>query len=356
MIKIHDIPSENLVSILEYLTSIDIVKCTLLDKNLFTNNIITKAVSYHINNINMIIYSKSSSSNNNNNKLYDPNINKANTIEYLRKREIYCILHIINTPFPLNGIGCWISTNWISNTKKYLDSIDSNLCINDKLNKKQNKIKRRRGVEVLLPSSNMMYDINCSHNNLALTNRKRLIDPILFKYLRNHYKEGIIYKNSTKPCPICIDNKEKIKSNEKQIKEIITNTINNTKLADLYYRKSGIPSNFLTSKLTSSLLKESENLQSNILLTEEFNLLHSTFINTSNSDNTPRSIDRSTDNKSLPMDGIENNTNEPQIIDKEMLIKTIKEYEHSLSVNNETIRNISHHQPLIPGLYNIISR
>ena len=67
--------------------------------------------------------------------------------------------------------GYWISTCWLSNAKKYFDSLvlpDLERQVAKTPKKRQSKIRHRRGSDALPPWPDINTDLLCAHNNLSL--------------------------------------------------------------------------------------------------------------------------------------------------------------------------------------------
>lgn len=188
-------------------------------------------------------------------------------------------IHIISTSF---SIGFWISSSWLSNSKKYYEALhlpeliivkQHNKSKNNSSNKKkQHKIRQRRGSESLPPWPNMNADIVCCHGGLSLTKmpraKRRIIETKYWYFLRKFYPDGKEFKISKyslqNDCNICcLDNQEAkvvaIIKHEAVILERKQDFLPNS-LLSLSLRKSGVPPNYLTSKvIINSITSTSDN-------------------------------------------------------------------------------------------------
>lgn len=187
--------------------------------------------------------------------------------EFLYFIEVKSILNSLSSPQATNGY--WISTSWVSNAKKYYESLiipDINLDSNSKKqngsSKKMQKIRIRRGSDALPPWPNMNAEIVCSHGNLSLSKgiqskgKRKLIDKKSWKLLRLFYPLGIEFKGSTSSeCGECLLLNSVSKMIENENKEDVSFRFDkiSPNMISILQRKNGVPSNFLVKNIYGSL-------------------------------------------------------------------------------------------------------
>lgn len=155
-------------------------------------------------------------------------------------------------------LGYWISCAWVSNAKKYFESLslpDLHSTTSKQKkgnNKRQSKIRQRRGSDALPPWTSINSDLICIHGGLALSKvskaKRRLIDSRCWRLLRQYYHEGPEYRCSTSSdCCICLDVSLEARAvaNDKKSTELLIrrNDLVTPILEGLFHRKSGVPNN-----------------------------------------------------------------------------------------------------------------
>lgn len=133
-------------------------------------------------------------------------------------------------------------------------------------NKKQTKIRQRRGSDSLPPWPSMTADIICQHGCLSLGKgpgggKRRLVDPKSFFFLRKFYPAGPIFKSTkVQDCELCTTGLELSKATaaekrEAELSQRRAATIFGP-LENVAARRCGVPSHLLSAKLTAQLLEE----------------------------------------------------------------------------------------------------
>ena len=161
------------------------------------------------------------------------------------------------------NLGFWISTNWLSNAKKYFDSIELPDVVETESNKpsikKKTKIQRRREPDVMRPWCSMTADIVCEHGGLAISSstsrsKRRAMNSRMWHFLSKFYPNGPEFHcSNTEECIICteelaqakaamIDKKEAVKA-ERRL-DLVPEA-----LVALSARKSGVPMHCVTSRV-----------------------------------------------------------------------------------------------------------
>ena len=170
--------------------------------------------------------------------------------------------------------GYWISSSWVSNAKKYFEALilpdlsdigkskpnhtTNNSSTNNntnnskqtpkKVNKKQARIRQRRGSDALPPYPAINSDLICIHGGLSHSKtskcKRKLIDKRVWYILRKFYPAGPEYKsNICSECIICTEqeNKEKLNVYINNINVITLRNNNCIKLENLLNRRNGVP-------------------------------------------------------------------------------------------------------------------
>mmetsp|Transcript_28411 Transcript_28411/g.31021 ORF Transcript_28411/g.31021 Transcript_28411/m.31021 type:complete len:426 (-) Transcript_28411:856-2133(-) len=119
--------------------------------------------------------------------------------------EVTSFLYVLAYPQPIDNKGYWLSAGWASNAKKYFEA-----CILPDLNtptrktstpKRQSKIRQRRGSDALPPWPDINADLVCAHGGLAVAktskSKRRAIDSRCWKMLRKYYPCGPEYRCTT---------------------------------------------------------------------------------------------------------------------------------------------------------------
>ena len=261
-------------------------------------------------------------------------------------------------------IGFWISTSWLSNAKKYFDSLvlpdlDRNAAKTPK--NKLSKIRHRRGSDALPPWPDINADLLCAHYNLSLATgrrnsgfkgRRRAIDSRSWYILRKFYPHGPAFKCSTSSeCPICFSEKKEAQASAVGKKEAALQVRRNdfipADLEALSARRCGVPVASITSrfdmyttdKMTMSLLEQHE--KSGTLIDQ------SPLPRRSSS-----SFDSLADLEAYPYPHYAGMTSSSP----SSSFLTTMESEYLSTNDNESNNGSSHQQPLVPGLYNLIPR
>eukprot|EP00600_Ochromonadales_sp_CCMP1393_P005262 CAMPEP_0174968474 /NCGR_PEP_ID=MMETSP0004_2-20121128/8156_1 /TAXON_ID=420556 /ORGANISM="Ochromonas sp., Strain CCMP1393" /LENGTH=621 /DNA_ID=CAMNT_0016217715 /DNA_START=606 /DNA_END=2468 /DNA_ORIENTATION=- len=274
MVTIKDLLEENFVQILSYLRATDLATCREVNKTVFSVERIGRAVSYlttHIytlpiapllKKITITANPKGGSGASSKAKLpMDETIFLRP--DYLYVVEINSIMLCLTSPQPSNGKGYWISSSWVSNAKKYFEAIAlPELQPQRKAppaKKRLSKIRQRRGSDSLPPWPAMNADIVCPHDALSLPTKtprakRRVIESRMWHFLRRFYPEGAVFKCScSHVCRICAAGNEEAKADaaEKREAAILVRQADliPEALASLNARKSGVPSQCLTTRV-----------------------------------------------------------------------------------------------------------
>lgn len=161
--------------------------------------------------------------------------------------------------------GYWISTSWLSNAKKYFDSLvlpDLDRQVSKTPKKRQSKIRQRRGSDALPPWPDINADLLCAHKNLSLPSvrghlglkgRKKAIDSRSWYILRKFYPHGPAFKCSTSSeCPLCSSEKKEAQASAVGKKEAELQVRRSgfipADLEPLSARKCGVPVASITSR------------------------------------------------------------------------------------------------------------
>ena len=196
---------EIIIEVLSYLRSYDLVNCTKSNRSIFDPLRIHKAIE-----ISLKVYDIKN--------LSSPAINVIQYQPYhLYLQELKAITSALNSPNKSSGY--FISVSWVANAKKYYDSL-SHADNMKRVNKKQDKIRMRRGSDALPPWPSINTDITCSHGCLALTHglkaKRRIIGRKDWIILRKFYPTGLEYPTlSSVNCYVCESEFSNSKSAEK---------------------------------------------------------------------------------------------------------------------------------------------
>ena len=259
---------EAIVLIMEYLRAVDLVSASEVSKSIFKKSLISRAVSYQLENIYTTLSSPLKEK-----RILDlsPSIHLGlPSVEYgcdiLYIYEVKAILAALGSPVPISGKGFWISSTWLSNAKKYYEALNlpeirksGRKCFP----RKMTKIRQRRGSDALPPWPSVNADITCPHGDLALTKglraKKKLLDARSWFFLRKFYPYGPQYKSTcVKDCTFCLleDDAAKMSASVKKdtgLKSRRSEFLVGP-LESLSARKSGVPSHLLTQKMVSGML------------------------------------------------------------------------------------------------------
>ena len=170
--------------------------------------------------------------------------------------EVTTIKQALSSPSPIYGY--WVSATWISNAKKYYDTltlpVDNKKGKTGKKAKAMKRIRQRRGSESLPPWPDMNADITCDHGNLALTKgiraKRKLIDKKSWQILNKYYPFSNKFKSRTCiDCPQCSGeaNEEKERLLQRRQETIKSRRMYLTEdLHALAKRSNGVPSQSLS--------------------------------------------------------------------------------------------------------------
>lgn len=245
--KLENLTNECIDYILLYLRAHDLAQVAMTSKSLFTRHRIAYAVHYQLTDIYEV--------------LVPPTIPLASDVLFVV--EIKSLLTALTSSQPLTGKGYWISTSWVTNARKYYESLtlpDNFLTTKGKpVSKKQIKIRQRRGSDALPPWPAINAEITCSHGCLAaskLTKSKRkLIDQKSWKMLRRFYHLGHEFKSPRTPeCSECIaeEDARNLAASERKEENSRLHQLPPELLA-LYNRRSGVPSHLVRRKSLDEL-------------------------------------------------------------------------------------------------------
>eukprot|EP00607_Mallomonas_marina_P001963 CAMPEP_0182427996 /NCGR_PEP_ID=MMETSP1167-20130531/20940_1 /TAXON_ID=2988 /ORGANISM="Mallomonas Sp, Strain CCMP3275" /LENGTH=370 /DNA_ID=CAMNT_0024610611 /DNA_START=80 /DNA_END=1189 /DNA_ORIENTATION=+ len=237
-----DIPDVAKVNICRYLKAVDLVNISLSSKLNFSKSVIGQAVRIQCD------------------EEYSSVLSGKGSIEYspriLYVAEVKLILCAVSSPQPLSGYGYWISSSWLSNSKKYFDAVQ----LPDLNEKKKGpgkgkkaqlmKIRQRRGSDCLPPWPDMNAEITCPHGNLSMNKcpraKRRVVDKSSWQVLRRFYPQGSQFKTSTTlECPVCSEIQTNAKQTELQRLEEEKRSRQGEMqgvLCALSTRKTGVPS------------------------------------------------------------------------------------------------------------------
>lgn len=160
-------------------------------------------------------------------------------------------------------LGYWISSSWLSNAKKYVDSLVLSTfeIPNRKSPSKKKPVQRqRRGSDGLPPCSAMNADILCPHGGLSVSSgiktKRRAVSSKMWHFLRRFYPDGPQFKCShDTECIVCISILKDAKTAEADKKGMVimerrTDMVPDA-LAALVARKGGVPADCLTSRVSA---------------------------------------------------------------------------------------------------------
>eukprot|EP01031_Cornospumella_fuschlensis_P031430 gene31430-37988_t len=143
--------------------------------------------------------------------------------------EVTSVLNALLTPSPPPGKGFWISSAWMSNAKKFLESltlpdVEANTFNYHSLSvsstpkkgtpkKKTAKLRQRRGSDALPPWPIVNADLICPHNQLSLAKapnapRRKAIDSRAWLTIRRYYGLGPEYRCSAVECTSCLSEQQ----------------------------------------------------------------------------------------------------------------------------------------------------
>ena len=304
--------------IISFLRAVEIASCSEVNKKIFSKARIQKAIKFQL----QYVYSPLMLSLSPNSI---PNTSAALAVhdyecrcDVLYTKEVKLILSALN--YSQGQIkGYWVSTSWLSNTKKYFEALtlptivydilsNSSMNTNSKSarktasNKKSSKIRQRRGsdvssfistlfilhlftklfiklfifhlffIQALPPWPCMNSDIMCVHGNLALSknskSKRKLIDKKVWNILRKYYPRGPGFKypshvsgNECEECQATNSEANKLLSARKEL-EVSKRKILFEDLRALMMRRTGVP-NHLVKRTRSSSASSSASMQSN---------------------------------------------------------------------------------------------
>lgn len=245
--KFEDLSDETTIYILQYLKSTDIASVSEVNKTIFTPDRISRAIEFSIANLCSLLQCSAPS-------LLSYGTSQLRPI-MLFQYEVKSILTALSSCQP-SGRGYWISSGWVSNAKKYYESIIFPEHISPKKtnSRKLQKVRQRRGFDSLPPCQDINAEITCTHNKLSnqkgpLKPRRRLIDSRSWRLLRKFYSSGQEFHYSKSfQCEECdIETKNNSKSTASTLIKYnpmlqpLRLDILPPNLHSLYARRSGLP-------------------------------------------------------------------------------------------------------------------
>ena len=279
--SLSDIPGEIVVTILQFLRAVDLASVVESNKFIFGKDKISKAILYQLRSIYYVTTTLGDIT-------YSPGMLYVN--------EVKSILSALNAPQPLVH-GCWISTLWLANAKKYYEAINLSQIETTFIpgkkhstpNKHKQKIRTRRGSDALPPWPSMTTDIICCHGKLSLSKgsgaKRRIIDKSSWNLLRKFYPIGSAFSIKCQDCDICTKEFLEFKSIQAEKKEDLIekrrySSSFNIQLDNLLKRKNGFPVHFLVKDYSSSerldemnndAVGQSDNINTEVVLSNYFN-------------------------------------------------------------------------------------
>lgn len=383
--KIQKLSDEVLIRVLTYLRSVDLASVREVDKTIFSSYRVSTCIHLQLSDYSLFIATVGATTQQF--KVPDVYISDLLRPDILYIREISAVNIALNSSPPPAGKGLlriiynrfkniyyiiltimlasgyWISTCWLSNAKKYFDSLvlpDLERQVAKTPKKRQSKIRHRRGSDALPPWPDINTDLLCAHNNLSLSSgrglvglkgRRKAIDGRSWYILRKFYPHGPAFKCSTSSeCPVCYAEKKEAQASAVGKKEaelqVRRNDFIPADLEALSARKCGVPVASITSRfdmyttdrMTIPLLEQQQSQKSSAFTDQP---------------SQPRSSSWSFD--SLPdleefaytsSGGVPSSSWSP-----------FTTMNNSGGDNtNDIERSGLYQQPLVPGLYNIIPR
>eukprot|EP00605_Chrysophyceae_sp_TOSAG23-4_P001810 GSChrysophyteH1.ASY1.ANO1.2000.1 assembled CDS len=279
--SIYDLANETISYILRYVRATDLVAVSEVDRTVFHQYFIRRAVKWQISSI----YNTFLAGVNSGVGISSPYpvfLRGGMYLELLYTREVKGIIAALSAAQPIHSSGAayWVSTNWIGNARKYIESLTlpdlPSLGDRGGIKRKTSRIRARRGSDALPPWPAINADIVCPHGNLALLKnpkaKRRLVSSGVWHFLRLFYPAGPTFKarmgvpgksatttdtldssvDVTGECIQCLEESKQTKSNfiENQKKELLRRIEEYipASLESLAQRRSGVPTHLLRAR------------------------------------------------------------------------------------------------------------
>ena len=264
--QLQHLAGETVVAILQFLGASDLAAISKVSKAVFRKSYTSRAILYQLENTYTMSWLSFLAEDDRQKSLSDGKVNLCEIVYtpgILRACEIKSILFALASPAPTHGRGYWISTNWVTNAKKYYQGlIIPNLYSNGKIKTLKKTVKPLRlccrGTDALRPSPEMNADITCPHNDLAIhTNprsKRRLLDTRSWFHLRKFYPKGYEFMSSEIGACCECSRSDRIAKESAALKletKLLSRRLeyHHDSLESLVARKSGTPSHLATQKM-----------------------------------------------------------------------------------------------------------
>jgi len=253
--KLHLLADESLILILEFLRATDLCVCSEVDKKTFTQDRIAQAIKYQVENIYQIFtFTNHSPMKNMELPVLQLSDMRSDFLYVKEIKTIMAALNF--TPSVTKGFwvsASWISNAKKYFEAMPLPDLNTRGPAK-KGGKKLSKIRQRRGSDSLPPWPAINADITCAHGNLVASKcckaKRKLVDKRVWYFLRKFYREGAEFKSTiVTECSLCLaqDSEARLLTMERKDAELSQRKVGVSESLDgLLSRKSGVPGHMLT--------------------------------------------------------------------------------------------------------------
>ena len=206
MATIYAISELALSIVLQYLNSLDLANAAQVCKMLFGSVRIGDAVKFQV----QTVYSRICTM-----KIDDLRLVPGVLFIYETKASIAAL----SAAQPLEQIGYWVSTIWVSTAKKYYESRRLPNTEEYSLSSRPVKFRGKQSIwkqpgrkaaccdKQVFPALSMTADLACVHGNLAPTtvskSKRRLVTSKIWHFLRKQFYKGPVFRSTDESCPLC---------------------------------------------------------------------------------------------------------------------------------------------------------